>query len=150
MFVLDTNVVSELRKAGFGKADVNVAAWSCDAAPVSLFVSVITVMELEIGVRLMERRDGRQAQALRSWLDGRVMPAFQDRILTIDTSVARRCAVLHVSDRDAMIAATALVHGMTVATRNVVDFAGTGVATINPWETPTEMNPSKRPGDRSS
>ena len=137
MYVLDTNVVSELRKAGFGKADANVAAWSRDVAAGSLFLSAISVMELEIGVRLMERRDERQGRALRAWLEGRVIPVFQDRILAIDTVVARRCATLHVpdrrSDRDALIAATALVHGMTVVTRNVADFADTGVVIINPW-----------------
>jgi predicted nucleic acid-binding protein len=137
MFILDTNVVSELRKAGFGKADVNVAGWMRAVAAGSLFLSAITIMELEIGVRIMERRDERQGRALRGWLDARVVPVFQDRIFPVDTVVARRCAALHVpdrrSDRDALIAATALVHGMTVVTRNVADFVDSGVPTINPW-----------------
>jgi predicted nucleic acid-binding protein len=137
MFILDTNVVSELRKAGFGTANVNVAGWTRAVAAGSLFLSAITIMELEIGVRLMERRDDRQGRALRGWLDGRVVPIFQDRIFPVDTVVARRCAALHVpdrrSDRDALIAATALVHGMTVVTRNVADFVDSGVPIINPW-----------------
>jgi predicted nucleic acid-binding protein len=137
MFILDTNVVSELRKAGFGTANVNVAGWTRAVAAGSLFLSAITIMELEIGVRLMERRDNRQGRALRGWLDGRVVPIFQDRIFPVDTVVARRCAALHVpdrrSDRDALIAATALVHGMTVVTRNVADFVDSGVPIINPW-----------------
>jgi predicted nucleic acid-binding protein len=137
MFILDTNVVSELRKAGFGTANVNVAGWTRAVAAGSLFLSAITIMELEIGVRLMERRDNRQGRALRGWLDGRVVPILQDRIFPVDTVVARRCAALHVpdrrSDRDALIAATALVHGMTVVTRNVADFVDSGVPIINPW-----------------
>lgn len=137
MFVLDTNVVSELRKAGFGRADANVAAWIRGVTAGSLFLSSITLMELEIGVRLMERRDVLQGRALRAWLDGQVVPTFHDRILSIDTVVARRCAALHVpdrrSDRDALIAATALVHGMAIVTRNVMDFADSGVAVVDPW-----------------
>lgn len=138
MYVLDTNVVAELRKAKAGRADKNVTAWAESVAPSSLFLSTITVLELELGVLLMERRDQSQGGVLRTWMDGHVLPAFAGRVLAIDTAVARRCAQLHVpnpkSERDAFIAATALVHGMTVVTRNVADFAATGVATLNPWE----------------
>ena len=137
MFLLDTNVVSELRKAKAGKADPNVAAWAASVAVGSLFVSVITILELETGVLLVERRDPPQGALLRSWLDSHVLPAFHNRVLSIDISVAQRCARLHVPDpraeRDALIAATALVHGMTVVTRNVPDFVLTGVPTLNPW-----------------
>lgn len=140
MYVLDTNVVVELRKAKAGKADRNVAAWAGSAAPSSLFLSTVTVLELELGVLLLERRDPSQGSVLRAWMDGHVMPAFAGRILSIDTAVARRCAQLHVpnpkSERDAFIAATALVHGMAVVTRNVADFTSTDVATLNPWEKP--------------
>lgn len=138
MYVLDTNVVAELRQAKAGQADKNVTAWAEGVAPSSLFLSTITVLELELGVLLMERRDQSQGAVLRTWMDGHVLPAFAGRILAIDTAVVRRCARLHVpnpkSERDAFIAATALVHGMTVVTRNVADFAATGVATLNPWE----------------
>lgn len=138
MYVLDTNVVAELRKAKAGRADKNVTAWAESVAPSSLFLSTITVLELELGVLLMERRDQSQGAVLRTWMDGHVLPAFAGRILAIDTAVARRCAQLHVpnpkSERDAFIAATALVHGMTVVTRNVADFAATGAANLNPWE----------------
>lgn len=137
MFLLDTNVVSELRKAKAGKADSNVAAWGASVPVGSLFVSVITILELETGVLLVERRDPPQGALLRSWLDSHVLPAFHNRVLSIDISVAQRCARLHVPDpraeRDALIAATALVHGMTVVTRNVPDFVLTGVPTLNPW-----------------
>ena len=137
MFVLDTNVVSELRKARLGKADAKVAKWADGVDAVSLYVSAITILELEIGVLQMEDRDPSQGAILRAWMDNRVMQEFTDRILPIDTAVAQRCARLHVPDRraerDALIAATALVHGMTVVTRNVADFEQTGVPLLNPW-----------------
>jgi predicted nucleic acid-binding protein len=138
MYLLDTNVVAELRKAKAGKADKNVTAWAESVVPASLFLSTITVLEMELGVLLVERRDARQGAVLRAWMDGHVLPAFADRILAIDTAVARRCAQLHVpnpkSERDALIAATALVHGMTVVTRNVSDFISTAATTLNPWD----------------
>jgi toxin FitB len=137
MFLLDTNVVSELRKAKAGKADANVTAWASGVPYGSLFISAITVLELEMGVLLVERRDHDQGAILREWLDKHVLPAFHDRILPIDLAVAQRCARLHVPDpraeRDALIAATALVHGMTVVTRNTSDFQPTGVPLVNPW-----------------
>ncbi|MCY3775882.1 MAG: type II toxin-antitoxin system VapC family toxin [Candidatus Aminicenantes bacterium] len=137
MYLLDTNVVAELRKAQSPKVDRNVLAWSNSVPVSSLHLSAITVMELEMGILLVARRDPAQGTILRTWLDGHVLPTFLDRILPVDTSVARRCARLHVPDprpdRDALIAATALVHGMTM-TRNVRDFIPTGVETVNPWE----------------
>jgi len=101
-------------------------------------LSVITILELEIGTLLIERKDVAQGAVLRSWLNAHVLPAFSDRILVIDTSIAQCCAKLHVpnprSDRDAIIAATAIVHRMTVVTRNVGDFEPTGVEILNPWK----------------
>jgi predicted nucleic acid-binding protein len=138
MFVLDTNVVSELRKVRLGKADANVAAWAHSVDAADLFVSTITIMELELGVLSVERRDATQGAMLRSWLEQQVLPEFSGRTLPVDTAVAQRCARLHVPDkrneRDALIAATALVHGMTVVTRNMADFKPTGVNLVNPWE----------------
>lgn len=137
MFVLDTNVVSELRKAKSGKADAGVVAWAQGVQASELFLSVITLMELEAGVLQIERRDAAQGATLRAWLDQQVLPGFAGRILAVDSAVALRCARLHVPDpraeRDALIAATALVHGMTVVTRNTTDFVLTGVALLNPW-----------------
>lgn len=137
MYVLDTNVVSELRKARTGKIDANVAAWAESNDASALFVSSITIMELELGILSVERRDATQGSRLRSWLEQLVLPEFSGRTLPVDTAVALRCARLHVpdkrSERDAIIAATALVHCMTVVTRNVADFEPTGVAIINPW-----------------
>ena len=139
MFVLDTNVVSELRKAKAGKADRGVTAWASGVPAESLFVSVITILELETGVLLVQRRDPKQGALLRAWLDQHVLPAFSGRVLPVDTAVAQRCAALHVpdprSERDALIAATAMVHHMTVVTRNVADFEATGVPLLNPWDT---------------
>jgi len=138
MYLLDTNVVSELRKAKSGKADKNVVAWASSVSATSLYLSAITVLELETGILLVERRDPEQGAVLRSWLTAHVLPAFSDRILAVDTAVAQCCAKLHVpdprSDRDALIAATAMVHGMTVVTRNIGDFEPTGVEILNPWE----------------
>ena len=137
MFVLDTNVVSELRKIRLGRADANVAKWADSVDAVDLYVSAITVQELTIGVLLAERRDPVQGAVFRAWLDGQVLPAFAGRILSVDVAVAERSALLHVPDprpiRDGLIAATALVHRMTVVTRNTSDFEPTGVATLNPW-----------------
>ena len=136
MYILDTNVVSELRKAK--KANQNVKKWAQPLPAASLYISVISVLELEIGILLLERRDQEQGRILRAWMDRHVLPTFSGRILAIDTAVAQRCAMLHVpnprSDRDALIAATALVHGLTVATRNVADFEGMGIGVQNPWD----------------
>jgi toxin FitB len=137
MYLLDTNVVSELRKIRLGKADANVAQWADKVEAADLYVSVITIQELEIGVLLAERRDPSQGAIFRAWLDVHVLPAFNGRVLPVDTAVALRSARLHVPDprpvRDGLIAATALVHGMTVVTRNVADFEPTGAMILNPW-----------------
>lgn len=138
MFILDTDVVSELRKVKAGKADRNVSAWNKSVALAQTYLSSITIHELEFGALLLERKDRPQGAILRAWLDTRVLPEFEGRILPVDTAVAQRCAKLHMPDprplRDALIAATALVHGMTVVTRNVNDFKPTGVEILNPWE----------------
>ncbi|NRF72105.1 type II toxin-antitoxin system VapC family toxin [Aquincola sp. S2] len=138
MILLDTNVVSELRRPA--RADPNVLAWAADMSAAQLHLSVITVLELELGILRLQRRDAVQGDALRAWMDGQVLPQFEGRILPVDIAVALRCARLHVPDpraeRDALIAATALVHGMTVATRNEADFLPTGVPTVNPWVAP--------------
>ena len=135
MYLLDTNVVSELRKAN--RADRGIRLWARALPAANLYLSAVSILELEIGILLIERRDRKQGAVLRSWMDGHVLPAFDGRILPIDTAVAQRCAALHVpnsrSDRDALLAATALVHGMTVVTRNVDHFQFTGVGVVNPW-----------------
>jgi len=138
MFLLDTNVLSEMRKLQAGQADPHVARWARETVESSLFISVITILELEIGILSITRRDAMQGHHLNAWLTGRLLPAFDGRILQVDLEIARRCAHLHIPNprprRDSLIAATALVHKMTVVTRNVMDFVSTGVAVLNPWQ----------------
>ncbi|MBB6489511.1 type II toxin-antitoxin system VapC family toxin [Rhizobium lusitanum] len=137
-YLLDTNVLSELRKVGDGKADANVVAWATAQATTQLCLSVITILELERGILSIQRRDAAQGARLRSWLENHVRPEFVGRILSIDDVIATRCAHLHIPDRrneaDALIAATALVHGLIVITRNVRAFEGTGVVVMDPWQ----------------
>jgi predicted nucleic acid-binding protein len=136
MYLLDTNVVSELRRSE--RADTNVVAWAGTVPAASFFLSVVSILEIELGTLQIARRDAAQGAVLRAWIDDQILPRFDGRILAIDTAVAQRCAHLHVPDpraeRDALIAATALVHGLTVVTRNVADFEHVGVPLVNPWE----------------
>ncbi len=137
MYLLDTNVISELRKASVGKANPNVLAWANTVNADELYISVVSLMELEIGIKSLERKDNHQGLLLRSWFEKQVIPEFTERTLVIDAPVALRCADLHVpdkrSERDAFIAAIALTHAMTVVTRNTKDFQQTGVQLIDPW-----------------
>jgi predicted nucleic acid-binding protein len=143
MYLLDTNVVSEMRKAlpapsRSSKIDRHVQSWVGSVSASELYLSVITVLELELGLLLLERRDPAQGALLRPWVRGRVLESFAGRILAVDLAIAQRCASLHVpdplEDRDSLIAATALVYGMTIVTRNVAHFDRTGVAILNPWQ----------------
>ena len=137
MFLLDTNVISELRKLGDGKANTRVASWVSGQDAASFYISALTLMELEIGILRVERRDAGQAERLRAWMDRHVLPEFLERTLPVDAVVALKCAQLHVpnprAERDALIAATAMVHGMTVVTGNIADFRNTGVDFFDPW-----------------
>lgn len=137
MFLLDTNVVSELRKAANGKADQNVVTWASAVSPATLYLSVISVLEIEMGILKRARHDAPQAAVLRAWLEQFVLPAFDGRTLPVDVPVALKAASLNVPNphgsSDCLIAATALVHGLTVVTRNVADFEGTGLKLLNPW-----------------
>lgn len=136
-YLLDTNVIFELRKVGDGKADPNVTAWIGAHDARDLYISAITILELERGILSMQRRDIAQGSRLRAWTDGWVRPEFAKRTIVIDDAVATRCAHLHVpyrrNEADAIIAATALVHGLAVVTRNIQDFHGIGVVLVNPW-----------------
>ena len=135
MYLVDTNVLSELRRPT--RSHARVSRWADSVATGDLYVSAITVLEIEIGCLSISRRDKVQGALLRDWIDAQVMPGFEGRILPVDVAVARRCAQLHVpdrrSDRDALIGATALVHGLTVVTRNTADFEPMGVLLVNPW-----------------
>lgn len=134
--LLDTNVVSELRKPPRSQ-DERVRAWAQSLRPSTAFISVVSVLEIEIGIGRLERRDPAQGALLRGWLEDDLLPRFAGRLLPVDLAVARSAARLHVPDprpeRDALLAATALVHGLTMVTRNVRDFAHTGVPLVNPW-----------------
>jgi predicted nucleic acid-binding protein len=140
MYLLDTNTVSELRKVASGKADPRVANWITSVSPSALYVSVITIEELRIGVLRIERRDALQGALLRHWLVEGVLHAFSDRILSVDLAVAECSARMQVPDprpiRDAYISATAVVHGLTVVSRNVSDFTACGAQVLNPWLAP--------------
>jgi predicted nucleic acid-binding protein len=137
MYLLDTNVVSEFRKSADGRINKSVKRWADEISPDLMFISAISVLELEIGVLQIERRDKKQGLVLRKWLNKNVLPVFLDRVLPVDVAVAQRCASLHVpnpkSERDAMIAATAIEHRMTIVTRNVSDFSQSGVKIFDPW-----------------
>jgi hypothetical protein len=138
MYLLDTNVISELREPKSRPTDRRVLRWARSVPPNALYLSVVSVLELELGMLQINRRDPIQGEILRVWIEGKIIPRFAGRVLAIDLEIARRCAALHVpnprSERDAYIAATALVHKMTVVTRNTADFVPTGVPTLNPWE----------------
>lgn len=138
MYLVDTNVLSELRKVRKGQCDAGVLAWSQTVPPSDLFVSVITIFELEVGILLLERKDPVQAARMRLWIADQILPAFEGRVLNVELSTALICASLHVPDkrpeRDGFIAATALQHDLLMVTRNIRDFEGTGVRLLNPWE----------------
>jgi len=136
MYLLDTNVISELRQ-GKPKASQAVRTWAAVQPGNQLYLSAVTALEMEIGARRMERRDSAQGVVLRTWTAA-ILAAFEGRILPFTHLTAQLCAAMHVSDpcafRDSMIAATAMEHGFTVVTRNVGDFRMAGVQVVNPWE----------------
>jgi predicted nucleic acid-binding protein len=138
MFLLDTNVISELRRPE--RANRNVAAWAAAFPAANFFLSAISILEIEIGALQLARKDSTRGAVLRAWIDEQILPRFEGRILPVDTNVAQHCARLHVpdprSERDALIAATAQVHSLTMVTRNTSDFESAGVALLNPWNEP--------------
>ncbi|MBS1898389.1 MAG: type II toxin-antitoxin system VapC family toxin [Actinobacteria bacterium] len=134
MYLIDTNALSEARRTG--SLGERSRRWMSSVAPGSLFISVVSDYELELGALTLERRDPRQAHALRGWIDG-IRLELGARILPVTPEIARICAGINVPDRrpwaDSLIAATALHHGLTVVTRNEKDFDVPGLAVINPF-----------------
>ena len=146
MYLFDTNVVSEIRKVASGRADEGLSLWVSRIEPTLAYISVATVMELEIGVMLAEHRDPRSGAVLRVWLEEDVRAAFEGRVLPVDVEVASIAAGLHVPDpapvNDAYIAATALAGALSVVTRNTGDFNRfSGLDVINPWTATNTGNP---------
>ncbi|ESQ83790.1 hypothetical protein AEAC466_11525 [Asticcacaulis sp. AC466] len=135
MYLLDTPVITELRKAKSGRCDDNVMRWAAGVARQNMYMSAIGLLELENSVVKIERKDRNQGAPLRLWLDEQVMKAFDGRILAIDAVVVKKRAALpeYKSDRDALLAATAQVHGLTLVTRNVAVFKTTKIKLFNPW-----------------
>lgn len=136
-FLLDTNVVSEMRKSSTVR-NARLHAWTGQRPTESLFISVLTVQEIETGIGRLERRDPAQAGVFRHWLSAQLIPSFRHRIKPVDVAVATQAGQLHVPDKrpvvDALIAATAQVHGLIMVTRNVRDFEAMGVPVLNPFE----------------
>ncbi|MDQ0394273.1 type II toxin-antitoxin system VapC family toxin [Labrys monachus] len=136
MYLIDTDVLSALRRQD--KADPRFADWVMATQPQDMYLSTLSVYEVKVGALRIARRDPVQGQDLHRWIHHFVLRAFTGRILPIDAGVALRCAALHVPDPrpviDSLIAATALEHGLTVATRNIADFLPLGVPVLNPWQ----------------
>lgn len=139
-FLLDTNVISELRKNRHNRVEKNVALWAESINPEMLYISVMTVYEIDIGILRLERKDRLKSSLIRKWFDDQVISTFSGRIVPVDTEICLRCAALNVPDpkpfRDSLIAATALVRNMILVTRNVADFKGLGLQLVNPWNSP--------------
>jgi predicted nucleic acid-binding protein len=134
MFLLDTEIVSEIGKAKAGRTDPGLAAWAGGTGRDSLFISALTLLELENGATRLEKRDRGAGQAVRAWIGDQVMKSFDSRILPVDAAVVRRRAQLPYADsRDGLLAATALEHGLTLVTRNVAAFKAGRVKLFNPW-----------------
>lgn len=134
--LLDTVTISELRKEG--RMHDAVRAWQEQLSDRETWLSVVSVMEIRMGHLRVLNKDPVFAQRLESWLETTVIPLFEDRLFQIDLAIAREAAGMRVvhglSPNDSLIAATAKVHGLTLATRNTADFEATGIRLINPWD----------------
>ncbi|WP_228777398.1 type II toxin-antitoxin system VapC family toxin [Lonepinella koalarum] len=138
MFLIDTNVISELRKIPLGDANVNVSEWAMRIPEEHIFISVVSIMEIKRGILTLQRRDPTQAKIIQQWFENIIKAQFQSRILPINLKTAEICATLHAPNKrpenDAWIAAIALEHNLTLATRNVKDFDIAELKIFNPWD----------------
>lgn len=138
MYLLDTNIISEIRKIQQGKADMHLSAWVKQIPVNKMHISALTLLELEKGIMQIERKDEQQGVILRTWLEKRVKPTFKGRILPFDENTASVCASMHIPNpkpiTDSLIAATAIQHGLILVTRNVKDFEHTNANLLNPFD----------------
>lgn len=137
-YLIDTNVISELRKGD--RADPRVISWFAGLADEEIFLSALTLGEIRRGIESIRRRDSKSAVVLESWL-GRIADQHEDRILTVDRSTAEEWGRMNVPDPlpvvDGLLAATARVLGLTLATRNTADIKRTGISCLNPFASPS-------------
>lgn len=133
MYLLDTAIVFDLRDARSARGDPGLVAWAGEVAREQLFLSAISLVELEAAATQAARRDKPTGAALRDWIDERVVPTFDGHVLPLDAAVARRRGQVALADtRDALFAATALEHGLTLVTRNVAAFKGARIKLFDP------------------
>ncbi|WP_281838819.1 type II toxin-antitoxin system VapC family toxin [Cardiobacterium hominis] len=138
MYLLDTNIISELKKLDSGKIHPQVQRWAYSINLMQTKISVVSITEIRTGILSLARKDQAQAASLDNWFTNRLLPAYRTRTLSVDTEVALICAQLHIPAKrpinDAYIAATAIAHNLTPVTRNVRDFQGLPLMLENPFE----------------
>lgn len=138
MYLLDTNIISELKKLDSGKIHPQVQRWAYSINLMQTKISVVSITEIRTGILSLARKGQAQAASLDNWFTNRLLPAYRTRTLSVDTEVALICAQLHIPAKrpinDAYIAATAIAHNLTLVTRNVRDFQGLPLILENPFE----------------
>ena len=138
MYLLNTNIISELKKLDSGKIHPQVQRWAYSINLMQTKISVVSIIEIRTGILSLARKGQAQAASLDNWFTNRLLPAYRTRTLSVDTEVALICAQLHIPTKrpinDAYIAATAIAHNLTPVTRNVRDFQGLPLMLENPFE----------------
>jgi len=145
MYLLDTNVVSEIRKIRQNKTNQNVVAWLSRVQKESLYTNAVVLMEIERGILRLENIDPQQADRFKNWYHSAVKPMFHERILPIDEATATVCSRLHVPDlspeNDAWVAASAIQYDLTLVTRNTRDFGHSNLRVLNPFDSKRRIPP---------